>query len=170
MAETSIANCGFYLKDAPIINYEISTAFGYIKRLVFDLTKVIDGPIDDAPGTGTMSGLPYADEIFLNSAMSIFNNMYDIRGNFAGCKAVREFLQCNTFLIPLVSEAYERLQTHFPYSTIFMDVVHDELVISVGTTLSPKETRKNLNAFDEEWWLDVCVNSHAKLCITVEFQ
>jgi len=170
MAETSSANCGFYLKDAPIINYEISIAFDYVKKLVLDLTKVINKSVDNAPGTGTMSGLPYADEIFLNSAMSMFNNMYDIRGDFAGSKSVREFLQNNTFLIPLVSEAYEKLQTHFPYSTIFMDVVHDELVISVGTTLSPKEARKNLNAFDEEWWLDVCVNSHAKLCITVEFE
>jgi hypothetical protein len=102
----------------------------------------------------------------LNYIMSILNNMYTLRRG----GRVGEFLRDNTYLTPIISEAYPELQKHFPYSTFFMDVDQGILVISVGTTLSPEEANENLNRFDEEWWLNVCVKSHAKLCITVEFQ
>jgi hypothetical protein len=107
----------------------------------------------------------HTDTENLNFIMSILSSMYMIR---SGGK-VRDFLENNKYLTPLVSEAYPELQKHFPYSTIFMDVDQGILVISVGTTLSPEDANEKLNGFDEEWWLNVCVKSQARLCITVEF-
>jgi hypothetical protein len=162
--EIAYSNCGLYLKETPPTDYMAITGFDYIKNLSHGLTQVLSESLDIA--NKVVNILAPTDEIILNSAMSIFNIMYDLRGG----SEISEFLKDNAFLIPLVSEAYEKLQKHFPYSTFFMSVDQDTLVISVGTTLSPEEANENLNRFDEEWWLNVCVNSQAKLCIMVEFQ
>lgn len=102
----------------------------------------------------------------LNYTMSLYNIMFDLRNP----AEIREFLEDNKYLISLASEAYHKLQDFFPPSLLFMEVSNNELVISVGTSLSPNEAKKNLDEFDEKWWLDKCTQSNAKLCITVEFQ
>jgi hypothetical protein len=161
MSETS--NYGIYFNDVPTVNYGFSGGFRYIINLSSDLVhEAYDGLIQIT--TGAMSNTN--DEIILNSIMTIFNSMYDLRER----DEIREFLKNNASLIPVLSEAYNKLQIYFPYSTIFAEVIQDELVISVGTTLSPREAKKQLYKFDEEWWLDVCNTSRSKLCITVEFQ
>ena len=106
------------------------------------------------------------DEKNLNYMMSTFDNMYKLRRP----DEIRTFLEDNDFLSPLISEAYWKLQNHFPNSSIFMQVDNNELVISVGTGLSPEEADEKLHNFDEEWWIDASENSNARLCITVEFQ
>jgi hypothetical protein len=112
------------------------------------------------------STLILTDEKNLNSMIATYNSMYQLREP----SEIRVFLEDNDFLNPIITEAYGKLQKHFPSSTIFMEVEQNELVISVGTTLSPQEAKEKLDKFDEEWWLDNCMQSHAKLCITVEFQ
>lgn len=102
----------------------------------------------------------------LNFMMAAFSNMYKLRQP----NEIRDFLEINDFLSPLVSEAHGRLQNYFPNSTIFMEVDQNELVISVGTSFSPEEADRRLQKFDEEWWIDKSINSNARLCITVEFQ
>lgn len=159
------ANYRTYFDNSPTTNCSISVGLGqFIKILASDIAHAIATPIDMA--TGIFNEMTYTDEIKLNSLMSIFNIMYDIRG----ADEYREFLKNNISLTPLLSEAYDKLQVHFPYSTIFAEVIEDELVISIGTTLSPKEAKGKLYKFDEEWWLDVDVNLRSKICITVEFQ
>lgn len=163
MAE--ITNCGVYFQNVPASKYETIPGVGYIKTLLYNFSQVLmDTPLNIA--AEVTSYMIRTDDIFINSAMTIFSNMYVLRGN----DEVQELLRNNTFLVPIVAEAYGKLQTHFPYSTIYMDVIEDELVISVGTTLSPEQAKNALYRFDEEWWLDVCINSQSKLCITVEFQ
>ena len=85
---------------------------------------------------------------------------------------IREFLRNNILLGPIVAEAYGKLQKLFPYSTIIMEVVQDELVISIETTLSPEEAIEQLDRFDDEWWLDIAssLDSFTKLCVRVEYQ
>jgi hypothetical protein len=105
-------------------------------------------------------------ETSINSNITTISHMYTYRGG----DEVAKFLENNKFLTPLVSEAYNKLQAHFPHSTIFAEVVHGGLVISVGTTLDPENAIRKLDKFDEDWWLDACDRSQAKLCITVEYQ
>ncbi|MDD2755026.1 MAG: hypothetical protein PHS80_05785 [Methanothrix sp.] len=106
------------------------------------------------------------DEKNLNFMMAAFNNMFKLRRP----TEIRDFLEANDFLNPLVSEAHDQLQKYFPYSTIFMEVAQNELIISVGTSFSPEEADERLHNFDADWWIDESINSKAKLCITVEFQ
>jgi hypothetical protein len=114
---------------------------------------------------GMATGL-ISDNENLNYTMALYNIMFEIRNP----TETSEFLRDNKYLIPLVSEAYHKLQDFFPPSPLFMEVSHNEMVISVGTSLSPNEAKRNLDEFDEKWWLDKCTESNAKLCITVEFQ
>jgi len=83
---------------------------------------------------------------------------------------VGKFLNSNKFLIPLISEAYNRLPKFFPLSPVSMRVHQNELVIAVMTSLSPEDADEKLDNFDEEWWIDASERSNARLCITVEFQ
>jgi hypothetical protein len=106
-----------------------------------------------------------ADDGGLNNIMLLF----DMPAT-SNTSEVRAFLESDKSLLPLISEIYHKLQIYFPYNRIFMQVVQAELVISVGTTLPPKEAKDILYKFDEEWWLDIDVDLRSKLCITVEFQ
>jgi hypothetical protein len=106
------------------------------------------------------------DDDNLNYTLALYNNLYTL----VNPTDIREFLKNNKYLIPLISEAYHKLQVFFPPSTVFMEVLQNEMVISVGTSLSANEAKNKLDEFDERWWLNECIKSNAKLCITVEFQ
>jgi len=106
------------------------------------------------------------DKYNLGFMMTVFNNMYKLRK----ANEIRAFLSDNDYLIPLVSDAYSHLQKYFPGSTVFMEVERGDLLISVRTNLSPENAIKELDKFDDEWWLDACIDSRAKLCIMVEYQ
>lgn len=163
MSETT--TCGIYFENLPTTNYGTQVGLGYfIKILASNIVHALSIPVDIA--TGILSEMTYTDEINLNSLMSILCIMYDVRGS----DEFRDFLKNNISLAPLVSEAYKKLQVYFPYSTIFAEVIEDELVISVGTTLAPREAKVQLYKFDEDWWLDIAANLRSKICITVEFQ
>lgn len=107
-----------------------------------------------------------SDDDNLNYTLAVYNNLYTLRNP----TDIREFLKNNRYLIPLISEAYGKLQMFFPPSTVFMEVLQNEMVISVGTSLSANEAKNKLDEFDDRWWLNECIKSNAKLCITVEFQ
>jgi len=106
------------------------------------------------------------DEHNLGFMMTMFSEKYKLRK----ANEIGDFLSGNDYLIPLVSDAYGHLQKYFPGSPIFIEVERGDLVISVGTKLSPEQAIKKLDEFDEDWWLDACIDSRAKLCITVEYQ
>ena len=87
------------------------------------------------------------------------------------------FLERYPFLPPLLLEAYDEIENHFPYSELFLEVVTDpeetddsQLVISIGTNLNPDEADDRLDEFDDSWWLDALDQAQGKLCIDVEFR
>ena len=107
-----------------------------------------------------------SDDDNLNYTLALYNNLYTMRNP----TDIRKFLKNNKYLIPLISEAYHKLHMFFPPSAVFMEVLQNEMVISVGTSLSANEAKNKLDEFDDRWWLNECIKSNAKLCITVEFQ
>ena len=114
----------------------------------------------------TASDLVITGDKDLNSIIAMYNSIYKLRKP----DEIRVFLEDNDFLNPIIIGAYEKLQKYFPKSPIFMEIDQGELVISVGTSLSPEEADERLNNFDEEWWIEEFINSKSRLCITVEFQ
>lgn len=91
---------------------------------------------------------------------------------------VIKFLGDNSFLFPLLQEAYEQIRNYFGKSAhVILEVVTDpeiageqELAILIRTNLSPDEAFKKLEQLDEEWWLDAPANARKKLCVDVEFE
>jgi len=165
MPETARFTMELRFNNAPSTGYAISDGLVHIKSIAQHFTKKALNSLNTA--TGSLIELATTDEITLSSTMTIIKAMYAFRG---GDNEIREFLTNNVYLVPLASEAYKKLQTYFPYSTIFMEVNQDQLVISVGTTESPEEADERLHRFDEDWWIDASINSMGRLCITVEFQ
>jgi len=72
------------------------------------------------------------------------------------------FLSKHLFLIPLLNEAYVQIQTYFPHSKIYLKISRDhdstepfeELVAIINTDLSVKDTMRQLDEFDDNWWYD----------------
>jgi len=116
--------------------------------------------------TKVISEINIHDTYKLGFMMTIFGDQYKLRR----ANEIRDFLNDNNYLIPLVSDAYSNLQKYFPGSAVFMEVERGDLVISVVTELSPEEATSKLYQFDEDWWLDACIDSRARMCITVEYQ
>lgn len=108
----------------------------------------------------------FSDNENLNYTMALLTDLYSLRNPLE----IKEFLGDNKFIISLVSEAHGELQRFFPLSAIFMEVMQNELVISVGTSLSHKEAKERLYELYKEWWLGVDANLRSMICITVEFQ
>jgi|WetSurMetagenome_2_1015567.scaffolds.fasta_scaffold117483_2 hypothetical protein len=169
MTETMHAT--FY--DMGPLNKSQTNARGSLEKAIVDELDRILTPISllsnklnlsNIMGFGTDS--IETNEKNLNFMMATFSDMYKLRRP----NEIRDFLEANDFLNPLVSEAHDKLQEYFPNSTIFMEVDQNELVVSVGTSFSPEEADERLHNFDVEWWIDASENSKARLCITVEFQ
>jgi hypothetical protein len=90
---------------------------------------------------------------------------------------VYAFLRLEPSAIALVSEAHRRIRDHFPECEIFMEILSDpsypngkELLISISTSLLPNEAVRELDAFDDEWWLSASTSSTADICIKVEYR
>lgn len=150
--------------------FSLQRAFGLTNEAEF---SIIDGAnsLGKIAKNALTKALGEANEMILdddklNYTLALYNDLYTMR-NPAN---IKEFLKNNKYLIPLISEAYYKLQMFFPPSTIFMEVLQNEMVISVGTSLSANEAKNKLDEFDDRWWLNECIRSNAKLCITVEFQ
>jgi hypothetical protein len=80
-------------------------------------------------------------------------------------------------LVDITHEAYIKIRKYFASDDLFMEAFSDpnapnskELLISIATDLSPDEAIKNLDAFDEDWWLNASMNYDSNLCIKVEYK
>src|ERR1700730_5023829 len=71
---------------------------------------------------------------------------------------VQEFLEKNTFLIPMVSATYENIRNFFSYSDVTLDLETDpedgteSLAAHIVTSLPLEESYKQLKRFDWQWW------------------
>lgn len=98
---------------------------------------------------------------------------------------VRHFLREYPFLIHLLANIHNNIELHFPDSQIFLDVAVDfeaienhpssandnkELVVSICTSLSPKEAIEALHGFYSKWWLEASTGARRKISIGLEFE
>jgi hypothetical protein len=90
---------------------------------------------------------------------------------------VFHYLENHPFLVPLLLEAYSKIDTFFPeYPQVLLEVVTDpevpddtQLVASIRVNLSPDEALERLDSFDRQWWLPSMDRAKGELCIHVEF-
>ena len=84
---------------------------------------------------------------------------------------VQEFLEENSFLIPLVSATYENIRKYFSYSDVTLDLETDpedgteSLAAHVVTDLPFEEAYKQLKQFDWQWWLNVLDQAKSKFLV-----
>ena len=88
---------------------------------------------------------------------------------------VQEFLEKNSFLIPLLSATYENIKKYFSsYSDVTLDLETDpedgteSLVAHVVTSLPFEEAYKQLKQFDWQWWLNVLDQAKSKFFVDLE--
>ncbi len=82
----------------------------------------------------------------------IYHGIWDISG----------FLNKHLFLISILNEAYMHIKIYFPKSKVHLKIsrdhdsteLYEELVAIIETDLSIKDTMKQLDEFDENWWDD----------------
>jgi len=117
-----------------------------------------------------------ASALIGNSLVSQFQTLERLYV-FRQPKEVSQFLIKYPFLISLVQEAYGSIRKHFPNSKLLLEVIADseaigeeQLVIFIETDLELDIASKNLDSFDDEWWLDALEKAQGMLCITLEFQ
>jgi hypothetical protein len=88
---------------------------------------------------------------------------------------VQDFLEKNSFLIPLVSATYENIRKYFSsYSKVTLDLETDpedgteSLAAHVVTDLPLEEAYKQLKQFDWQWWLNVLDQAQSKFYVNLE--
>jgi len=87
-------------------------------------------------------------------------------------------------LVQLLLDTHSRIEAHFPGSQVFLEVSIDyeasdqypmmtgnykELVISISTSLSPRDAMKALREFYDNWWLKVSENVKRNVSVGLEF-
>ena len=87
---------------------------------------------------------------------------------------VQDFLEQNSFLVPLVSATYENIGKHFSsYSKVTLDLETDpedateSLAAHVVTSLPVDEAYKQLKQFDWQWWLNVMDQARSKFYVNL---
>jgi hypothetical protein len=89
---------------------------------------------------------------------------------------VQEFLESNSFLVPLVSATYQNIRKHFSFSKVTLDVETDDedgtesLAAHVVTSLPLEEAYKQLKQFDWQWWLNVLDQARSKFYVDLELE
>jgi len=89
---------------------------------------------------------------------------------------VEEFLEKNSFLVPLVSATYQNIERFFSYSRVTLDLETDvedateSLAAHVVTSLSVEDAYKQLKQFDRQWWLKVLQQAKSKFYVNLEFE
>jgi len=89
---------------------------------------------------------------------------------------VQEFLEENSFLMPLVSATYENIRKYMSYSDVTLDLEIDpedgteSLVAHVVTSLPVEEAHQQLKQFDCQWWLNVLDQARSKFYVNLEVE
>ena len=90
---------------------------------------------------------------------------------------VSRFIERNSFLMPVLLEAYSYIEDYFgPYPQVFLEVVSDpevqgllELFGYIATRLTYEEAGKRLRRFDRDWFLNQLPQVKGLLNFDVEF-
>jgi hypothetical protein len=118
--------------------------------------------------------------LLLEGQIQWLENYYVFRND----AEVRDFLREHPFMAQLLADIHNTIKLHFPDSQAFLDVAVDfeaienhpssmninkEIVVSICTSLSPKEAIEALNEFYNKWWLRVSTGARRKISIGLEF-
>lgn len=90
---------------------------------------------------------------------------------------VARFIERHPFLVPVLLEAYSNIENYFGlYPQVFLEVVSDpevqglvELFGYIATRLTPEEVGKQLQRFDQDWFLNQLPHVKGLLNFDVEF-
>lgn len=90
---------------------------------------------------------------------------------------VSQFIERHSFLVPVLVEAYSKIENYFGlYPQVFLEVVNDlevqglvELFGYIVTRLTPEEAGKRLQRFDQDWFLNQLPQVKGLLNFDVEF-
>ncbi len=105
--------------------------------------------------------------------LSILRRWYEFRDE----AAVADFLQENSFLIPVLFSAHKKIRDNFldPKTRIILEIVSDpeapgdqELFAVIRTRFQPKIARTLLSELDREWWRGVLPTTQGKMELDVE--
>jgi hypothetical protein len=87
------------------------------------------------------------------------------------------FIRDNSFLTPLLFEAWNVIRKYFPSDLLFLEVYQDlespnssQLIIFIATSLKAQAAGQALDKIDQEWWLNNFERARGKLAINLEFQ
>lgn len=96
--------------------------------------------------------------------------------NFIEEKEIFDFLLENNFLIYLIEDAYYAITDYFPASNLTIKLNTDpeiddykKIFIYIHTELEVDDAVKQLEKFDNNWWLQKIAKTQNKLCITLRF-
>lgn len=105
--------------------------------------------------------------------VELLKNMYTLRRS----DEVSSFLNDNEDLARILADAYEKIRKHFPSEEIFLEIFRDpsspgdkEVLVSVSTSLAPKEAIGKLDLFDDEWYLIDANIPNLNMCVKVEYK
>src|SRR5574341_650163 len=91
-------------------------------------------------------------------------------------EVLNEYLEENSFLIPLINEASAKLVEYFGAETpqILQVVYHPddgscELFLHVKPDLPVSEALATLDRFDEDWWLDAMERSNFQMVVSLGY-
>ena len=87
------------------------------------------------------------------------------------------FLREHLFLIDLLTEATGEIREHFGrQAQLALEVFRDvddpsaaELLVWIRTNLEPGVARRELDRFDEDWWLEASARSDTRMNIALEY-
>lgn len=90
---------------------------------------------------------------------------------------VGAFVEKHAFLVPLLIETYDQIQTYFPDAICTLDVFvdpdsldHRDLVVTIGTILDVDEAFATLKRFEKAWWFPNMNRANGYINIEIEFQ
>jgi hypothetical protein len=113
------------------------------------------------------------DMEIINQRLDAINEMYSLRQP----EIARSFLASNTLLLSNVSNTYQKIRQQFPSENIFLEVYSSptypderEVLISVSTSISPKEAIERLDKVDSERWPDNSDEPYVNICLKLEYQ
>src|SRR3954451_4509852 len=94
-----------------------------------------------------------------------------------GLAAVRRFVAPVPFLVPLLLEAQEAINSHFPQAVLGLRLEVDpevpsaeKLLATIAPASPPTEAADQFDRFLETWWIDAEDRAEGMLVILVEYR
>jgi hypothetical protein len=92
--------------------------------------------------------------------------------------AVIRYIDDHPHLLPLILDANEHINRHFPSSEMFLEILIDpdsdkyrgKLILYISTDLPAEKAIQLRERFDRHWWIKNIRRAKGNLCITLEYE